>query len=229
MKKEDIHLTDIKRILLGDAPAEFLFEVFVRSVIVYFALLLLLRLLGKRMDGQITIIELVVIITFGAIVAVGVEVPDRGVLQSITALLCILIFHRGINWLSVKNSRIEKITQGEASILIKDGIMQLHEMKAAGMTRQNIFVALRGRGIFNLGKVQRMYFESCGLLSVYEFSDAKAGLAVLPEDDNNTIVHQLQIDKDHIVCRHCGFPDQPKKIDVPCTNCGEREWVQSVK
>jgi len=78
MKKEEIHLYDIKRILLGQAPVEFMLEVLIRTVITYIALLFLLKLLGKRMDGQVTIIEMSVMITLGAIVSVAMQLPDRG-------------------------------------------------------------------------------------------------------------------------------------------------------
>ncbi|HET9502900.1 MAG TPA: hypothetical protein VFO93_05125 [Hymenobacter sp.] len=48
MKKEDIHLGDWQRLLLGEAPLEFLLEAALRTLVVYVVLLLVLRLLGKR-------------------------------------------------------------------------------------------------------------------------------------------------------------------------------------
>jgi hypothetical protein len=44
MKKEDIHLGDLARILFGEAPPLFLLEVFVRTLIVYVFLLYILRM-----------------------------------------------------------------------------------------------------------------------------------------------------------------------------------------
>src|SRR5687767_8208554 len=103
MKKEEINLWDIERLLFGRAPPEFLLEVFIRALIVYLATLVVVRLLGKRMSGQLTITEMAVMITLGAIISVPMQLPDRGILPGLLALLCALAFQRGINWLGFKN------------------------------------------------------------------------------------------------------------------------------
>jgi hypothetical protein len=51
MKKEDIIPWDWQRILFGQAPPEFLLEVLMRTSIIYIALLIIVRLMGKRMGG----------------------------------------------------------------------------------------------------------------------------------------------------------------------------------
>jgi hypothetical protein len=125
MKKEEINLWDIKRILFGNAPPEFLVEVFIRALIIYIAAIIVMRLMGKRMNGQLTILELAVIVTMGAILAVPMQIPDRGILQGFVCLLCFLFFLRGINWLAFRNTKFEKVLQGEVSTVIKDGVIQL--------------------------------------------------------------------------------------------------------
>jgi uncharacterized membrane protein YcaP (DUF421 family) len=88
MKKDEIHLEDIQRILFGQAPPQFLLEVFIRTVVIYISLLFIVRLLGKRMSGQLTIMEMAVMLTLGAIVSVPMQMPDRGLLQGALLLLC---------------------------------------------------------------------------------------------------------------------------------------------
>jgi uncharacterized membrane protein YcaP (DUF421 family) len=228
MKKEEIHLADFKRILFGQAPPEFLVEVLIRTIIVYVALLILLRLMGKRMDGQISIIEMAVMITLGAIVAVGVQLPERGILPACVALICVYIFQRGMNTLSVKKEKFEHLTQGSLSILVKDGVLQLDEMKRAGVTRQNLFATLRSRKILNLGKVKRVYFEACGLFNVYEDKDLKPGLPVLPPGEEKFIEAIMEMDGKHIACKNCGFIDEAKQLHIRCKNCGELQWMEAV-
>src|SRR5688500_19409545 len=128
MKKEEIEPFDWQRIMFGNTPAEFTVEVFLRTLFIYLVLLVVLRLMGKRMDGQLTITEFAVMITLGAIVSVPMQIPERGLLLGIIALVCILIFERGINWLAVKNQKVEEATQGSLSVLIRKGIMQLDEI-----------------------------------------------------------------------------------------------------
>lgn len=70
MKKEEIHLWDVRRILFGQAPPAFLQEVLLRSLIIYFAPIVVLRWMGKCMNGKFSIIELAVLVMIGAIIAV---------------------------------------------------------------------------------------------------------------------------------------------------------------
>lgn len=132
--------------------------------------------MGKRMNGQLTIIEFSVIVMMGAILAVPMQIPDRGLLQGILILLCMLLLLRGINWVAFKSSRFEKLLHGEASLLVKDGVLQLRDMKRCNISPQELFGILRSKNIFQLGKVKRCYLEGCGQFSVYTMSESTTGL-----------------------------------------------------
>ncbi len=81
MEKREIKLDDTGRILFGEAPAEFLLEVLIRTLIIYVALLVTVRLMGKRMVGQLTISEMSVMLTLGAIVSPGMQAPATRLLH----------------------------------------------------------------------------------------------------------------------------------------------------
>ena len=128
MKQEEIHWGDWHRILFGTAPPSFLIEVFVRTMIVYLLLLVTLRLLGKRMGGQLTISELAVMLTLGAIISVPMQMPDRGLLQGLIVLVCAVIFQRGLNYFALKSRTVERITQGTESLLVADGVIAVDRL-----------------------------------------------------------------------------------------------------
>jgi uncharacterized membrane protein YcaP (DUF421 family) len=228
MKKEEIHLNDIERILFGEAPTAFLMEVLIRTLTIYLMLLVVLRLMGKRMDGQISIIEMAVMIVLGAVVSVGTQIPDRGILPTFVALISVLAFQRGINWLNIKSGRVENATNGTMSILVKDGILQLDKMKASGITKQNLFAILRSRKIFNLGKVKRVYYEACGLINVYEEPHKKAGLPVLPPGEKEFIRNKTTLNNEQVACRNCGYVDSEKNRIQKCKNCGAVKWMEAI-
>lgn len=112
MKKDEIYLWDVERILFGQAPPEFLLEVFIRSLIVYIAALVVIRWMGKRMNGQLTIIELSVMVMMGAIIPVPMQIPDRGIVQGLLVLLATLAFLRTANRLSYRSAKFENLVQG---------------------------------------------------------------------------------------------------------------------
>src|SRR5690606_11400189 len=117
MDKDDISLTDFQRILFGEAPPEFLAEVLFRTMIIFFALLVFLRLIGKRMGGVLTFSELAVMLTLGAILAVPMQTPERGILQGLLILIVALLLQRGLNLLEFKNPKLEQRSQGEVVLL----------------------------------------------------------------------------------------------------------------
>jgi uncharacterized membrane protein YcaP (DUF421 family) len=226
MKKEEIHLWDLKRILFGQAPPEFLLEVLIRSLIIYISVIIVMRLVGKRMNGQLTIIEMSVMVMMGAILSLPMQAPDRGVLQGILLLIAILLLLRGLNLLAFKSSRLEKLLHGEAALLVKDGVVQLPQLAQTKVTRQQLYAVLRGKNILHLGKVKRLYMEPYGLFSVYEEKVAKPGLSTLPPDDKQ-MLEQLQLTGQQ-VCETCGSVQLQKEPVTHCHYCGSDSWTVAV-
>lgn len=233
MKKDEIYLEDIKRILYGLAPPEFMLEVFVRTIIIYIALLFIVRWLGKRMSGQLTIMEMAVMLVIGAVVSVPMQVPDRGLLQGGLLLLCIVLFQRGISWLGFKSGKIEDLTQGKVSMLIKDGILQLDEMKKVRVSHQQLYSQLRQENVFNLGAVDRVYLEAHGLFSIFQAEKPKPGLSILPPDDQEIIQTKEQAftkEPEHVellACINCGYV-KPKNKPGKCEDCGQEKWINAI-
>ena len=227
MKKEEIHLGDIKRILFGQTPPEFMLEVAIRTILIYLLLMFAVRLMGKRMSGQITLVELAVMITLGAIVSPIMQLPDRGIIFGIVVLGVATFFQRGINWLGFENEKVEKITQGEMSLLVKDGTMNLEEMAKTQITKQQLFALIREKKIPNLGKVKRAYLEACGILSVYEAEEPHPGLPVFPATDP-VIKDILRPSEDSIMaCCNCGHVQKASEKDTHCELCNADEWTKA--
>ena len=142
------------------------------------------------MNGQLTITDISVMLTLGAIVSPIMQLPDRGIFLGLVILAGALAFQRGLTWLDFKSKRIEAITQGTESLLIADGILQLDAMSAARISKQQVFAQLRSEKIYNVRQVSRMYMEACGVFSIYTEEEEKPGLSTFPDTDRE--VHSLQ-------------------------------------
>ena len=234
MKKDEIHIEDIQRILFGLAPPQFLIEVFLRTLLIYIILLYVVRWLGKRMSGQLTLMEMAVMLTIGAVVSVPMQIPDRGILQGVLLLICLASFQRGISLLGFKYGKIEDLTQGKASMLVKDGILQVDEMRKVRISHQQLYAELRQKQIFNLGAVDRVYMEACGLFSIFQSVNPKPGLPIYPPDDKEIVNAQDKAETDAketvelLACINCGYV-KPKNNDDPCRDCGHKDWINAVK
>jgi uncharacterized membrane protein YcaP (DUF421 family) len=226
MKKEEIHLWDLKRILIGQAPPEFLLEVFIRSLIIYIAAIMVMRWMGKRMNGQHSIVELSVMVMMGAIVAVPMQIPDRGILQGILVLLVTLFLLRTLNLLGFNNSKTEKLIQGEVITLVKDGVLQKKELTQTAITNQQVFEILRSKSVYNLGKVKRLYLEGCGTFSLYQEEQPRPGLPMYPPIDTIIYEQNPATLNSQLACTYCGKV-HPEKTDY-CNHCGHNDWAKAI-
>lgn len=226
MKKYEIHLADWQRILFGQAPPIFLLEVFIRTLIIYIFLLFVLRKLGKRMNGQLTILEMAVMLTLGAIVSVAMQTPDRGITLSMFVLVCTLVFQQGLSWLGIKSASIEELSQGKISTLLKDGVLDLEEMARCRISRQQLFAQLRSKSIYHLGQVRRIYLEGCGVFTTIKMHVPTPGLPTLPPGDNRvlSILHPANGQ----ACKKCGNVSTQQTAGQRCERCGAVSWTAAV-
>jgi uncharacterized membrane protein YcaP (DUF421 family) len=220
----DIKPWDWKRILLGEAPPEFMVEVFIRTLIMYFLLLIIIRLMGKRMSGQISITEFSVMITLGAIVSPAMQLPDRAILFGLTALVVVYLLHTLINTLSTRSEKADLLTEGRLTCLVKDGLLQLDAMKKTGISRQELFSQLRKKNIELLSEVDRVYFEACGQFSIFRSKKQKPGLIIFPEKDKDMMQYKHATNHGLHACFNCGHVQNSEK-NTRCEMCGQEEWI----
>ena len=105
MKPEDIKLTDWMRIVMGEVPWDFLLEEVLRLAFLYALILFSMRLMGKRMAGQLSRNEMAALVALAATVGIPMQVPDRGMLPALVVALVIIgvqrwVAHRAFTLLS---------------------------------------------------------------------------------------------------------------------------------
>lgn len=223
MQQEIIFLYDWKRIFFGRTSPEFLLETFLRTLTIYLLLLIVMRLFGKRLTGQLTIVEMAIMLTMGAILAPAMQLADRGLLSGGVALLCALFFERGINYWGLKRSAAEELIQGKETVLVKDGILQLENMASSRISRPQLLSTLRSEGIYNVGQIYRVYLEACGQFSIYTTEASKSGLSTLMDTDDE--VHTIQqADPQHVACTCCGNTVLANPKPTNCPVCQANEW-----
>lgn len=227
MKREDICLTDIKRILFGEAPEVFLIEVFIRSVISYIVLLVILRLMGKRMSGKLTHTEAAVMLMFGAIVSSAMQIPDRGVLESCFVLLLVLILQRVTTLWALKSRAVENALLGKMQMLSRDGVLELSSMNTENISKRQLFSYLRSKNIRHLGEVKRMYMETTGSFSIYKSTGNQVGLSLSPYSDKG--VRDIEnLYNDQVACGNCGAVYAKNEQPTACTRCEEMDWQPAI-
>jgi uncharacterized membrane protein YcaP (DUF421 family) len=227
MDMDKVEPFEIQRMLFGDAPPAFLVEVFIRGLLLYLYMIFIMRFLGKRMAGKLTVAEMVLTITLGGSVAVAIQVPEGGVLIGFVVLTCALLFERGLSYLAIKSKGFEKVANGGSAILISDGVLQIQQMTELTLTQQQIFAKLRTKHIHQLGEVERMYLEAGGTFSVYKKTGTPPpGLPVIPSDDETLLSRQQKSDELK-ACTSCGNL-APKEYSDRCPVCHQETWIDAI-
>jgi uncharacterized membrane protein YcaP (DUF421 family) len=227
MKKEDIHVGDWQRMFLGEVPGGFYLEVVFRIAVIYLILMVSMRLMGKRMASQLSRNEMIALVSLAAAIGVPLQAPDRGVLAAVVIAMVVILVQQAIAKLSSKNQKLESITQGDLTILVSDGHLNLKNMKQTGITRERAFSQLRNNSIKQLGEVKRLYFEAAGTFTLIRNPDAAPGLGVLPLCDEEFARRVYQV-SDNLICQKCGYPYSKDENDPDCSNCGSNEWTNAV-
>src|SRR3954467_8930508 len=104
--------------------------VVLRTVVVYFALLLLLRIAGKRELGQMTAFDLVVLLIISNAVQNAMIGPDTSLNGGLLAALCLLVLDRGIDRLVLSRRGFRSAVIGGPSLLVHEGQLVADHLRA---------------------------------------------------------------------------------------------------
>jgi uncharacterized membrane protein YcaP (DUF421 family) len=232
MKPEEIKLSDWTRMFLGEVPAEFYVELLIRGALIYLLLMVSMRLLGKRMSGHISNLELAAMVALASAIGVPMLSPMNGILPAIIIAMIIVAITRLVAYFGIKSEKFESLSQGEIDTLVMDGVMHLDCMRKVRVTRERLFAQLRSENMNQLGRVKRLYMEANGSFTMIQEEKPQPGLMLLPDWDEAFVSEKLK-ETNVSICKECGAnkPTNGKVNDaeIKCTNCGANEWTQAVE
>jgi uncharacterized membrane protein YcaP (DUF421 family) len=217
-----------ERILVNNAPASFLLEVALRSAIMFLALLIGLKVAGKRGVKQLSIFELVIVISLGSAAGDPMFYEDVGIVHALMVFVVVLALYRTITWLTAKSRAFEKFLEGDTECLIEDGRLSYKKFESESFALDEFFTELRLRNVDHLGQVKRSYLETSGEVSVFFYpdEDVRAGLPILPELFGKQL-SMITNPAKHCCCK-CGEVHELSPGKQTCPNCKGTKWVLPV-
>ena len=218
-----------KNFFIGEDHWAFLPEIAPRTFLMYIIILTGLRLLGKRGVRQLSVFELVVIISLGSAAGDPMFYQEIGLLIPIVIFSVIVGAYRLTTYLTAKNEKIEDLIEGKCVYLIKDGRCNTEEFDKEALALDEFFSELRQRSISHLGQVDTAILETSGSLSVYFYpdDDVRAGLPILPALFANKT--KLPSPGQNYACSFCGNVEHVDAMAPhKCGECGKDEWVIAI-
>jgi len=141
-------------------------QIVVRTVIVYAALLLGLRLMGKREMGQMTVFDLVVLLVISNAVQNAMVGQDTSVIGGLIAAACLLVVNRLVAALRLHNPRLRRAIEGVPTVLVLHGQLVQQGLRREGVDPSEIDTALREHGIDSVEGVRLAVLEPDGSISI---------------------------------------------------------------
>jgi uncharacterized membrane protein YcaP (DUF421 family) len=164
-------MTTIARSLLH--PGVPVVEKVVRTILVYMAILVLLRLLGKRTAAQMNAFDLVVLLLLSNVVQNAIIGPDNSLVGGLFGAVALVLVNEGVVR-SVRRSHVlDEATEGTQTRLVDDGSFVEDELRRLGIRRNDLEVALRRQGAEDVSQVQSAELYPSGALLVDMRMDAR--------------------------------------------------------
>ena len=154
---------------------------FVRSIILYIIILIVMRLMGKREIGQLQPFELVIAIMIADLASIPMTEAGIPIWNGIIPILALLIMHLIISIINMKSIRMREIVCGKPTILIYRGKIDEKALKKERFTINELEERLRGNNVSNIGDVEYAILETSGQLTVIQKPNKRN---TIPEDFN---------------------------------------------
>lgn len=146
-------------------------DIVVRATVMFAILYGLLRLLGKRELAEMTPFELVLLVVLGDLIQQGVTHNDFSLTGAALAIGTFAFWALALNWLTFRSRRLEKLLDGEPTILVRDGALLEQAMSRNRLTRSELESEMRLAGIAHVADVAWGVLETNGKISFIARND----------------------------------------------------------
>jgi uncharacterized membrane protein YcaP (DUF421 family) len=137
-----------------------------RTLIVYLAVMIGIRLSGKRELGQMTALDFVLLLLVANTVQNAMTGPDTSVNGGLIAAATLLIANLVVTRILVKNRKVRKFVEGSPTVLIYHGIVIKKHLQSEKISFDELHQAIREHGVATIQEVSIAVLEIDGSISV---------------------------------------------------------------
>lgn len=154
--------------------------VLVRTGLFYLIITAIYRFMGKREIGQLGMVDLIVSILIAELAAMAIENRDESIFLSLFPIALLVIIQIGMSYISLKNSKIRNLFDGNPSVIINRGKINFKEMVRQRYNIDDLLTQLREKHIRSIEEVDYAVLETSGKLSVFKKDNKLFGEYPMP-------------------------------------------------
>lgn len=177
----DVTAFDLERLFLGTEPPLFLLEIVLRVTLIYGFAAVLLRWMGKRSRRGLSPFELLVVIALGSATGDSMFYPEVPIVHAWVVVTAVVVLDVGMAHLQFRFGRVQRFIESTPRVVIRDGKVDLHALRAERVRVDELYSMLREHGIVNTGELRYALLELSGDLGLvrYPAGEARPGESTL--------------------------------------------------
>lgn len=141
-------------------------EIALSAVIVYIAIVVVIRVSGARTTAQLNSFDWIVNVIVGSLAASGILLEDVSVIAAMTAIIVLVGLQFVIARLSQRFTMFERLVKDEPVLLTHKGQLLKEAMRQSRISRDEILTALRDSGLTRIEDANWVILETNGELNV---------------------------------------------------------------
>ncbi len=147
-------------------------EVALKVIAIYFILVILLRFLGKREVGQLSVFDLVILLIIADIATFGID-NNEFFLPSLLCLAVLGLLQKLLAKLLLHNGFLREMFEGKPTIIVYEGRIFIKNMKRESLLIDDLISQMRLNKISDINEIRLAVLENNGLLSIIKKSDER--------------------------------------------------------
>jgi uncharacterized membrane protein YcaP (DUF421 family) len=143
-----------------------LWQIMIRTLVVYLTVFIGFRLTGKRELGQMTIFDLVLILLIANAVQNAMVGPDASLEGGLVAAAVLLLVNRAVAEARLRSPMVSRLFEGQPTVLVAHGRLMTGQIRKQGLSEDDLEMAMREHGIKSLADVELAVLETDGSISI---------------------------------------------------------------
>ena len=145
-------------------------DVVLRTAIVYLFLIAAIRISGKREVGQMSVLELIVVLVISDAVQNSMVGENSSIWGGLVAVTTLLALDIGLKTLAARSKRLRAAIEGEPRLLVRDGRLLEKALRDEGLEPDDVRAAVRAHGLARIEEVRLAVLETDGTISIIPLS-----------------------------------------------------------
>lgn len=150
------------------------------GILAYVALVLFIRISGKRTLTKLNAFDLVVTVALGSTLSSVLLNDSVALAEGLLAMATLIGLQFLVTFASVRSARVESLVKSEPTLLLRDGRFLDAALKAQRVTRDEVRSALRSQGVSDMETIHAVVMETDGSMSVLTDRLDRAAVPTMP-------------------------------------------------